>query len=95
LQVGQRWETRVVSPLTGRVETVRVEVRRRTVIHWDKSPVQTLEVEHHVQPLSARTWVKADDGLVLRQEVPFPLVKLILERLPDRSAAPSVEVPGR
>ena len=26
LQVGQRWDERVVSPLTGRIETVRVEV---------------------------------------------------------------------
>ena len=35
-------------------------------------------------PVSARTWVRRD-GLVLRQEIPFPFVKLILERLPDRS----------
>ena len=31
--------------LTGRMETVRVEVKRRTLIHWNLSPVQTLEVE--------------------------------------------------
>jgi len=94
LQVGQRWETRVVSPFTGRVETVKVEVSRRCVIHWDRNPVTTLEVVHHMVPLSARTWVRPD-GLVLRQEVPFPFVKLILERLADRGTAPSVEDPGR
>jgi hypothetical protein len=94
LQVGQRWDTRMISPFTGRVETVRVEVARRTVIHWDKSPVPTLEVVHHMAPLSARTWVKPD-GLVLRQEVPFPFVKLVLERLADRNTAPNAEDPGR
>jgi hypothetical protein len=94
LQVGQRWETRVVSPLTGRIETVRVEVPRRTLIHWDRSPVNTLEVVHHMTPFSARTWVRSD-GLVLRQEVPFPFVKLVLERLADRGTATSVEDPAR
>jgi hypothetical protein len=84
LQVGQRWESRVVNPLTGRIEPVRVEVARRTVIHWDNHPLSTLEVVQHLTPLVARTWVRSD-GLVLRQEVPFPLVKLVLERQPDRS----------
>lgn len=94
LQVGQRWETRVISPLTGRIETVRVEVARRTAIHWDKSPVPTLEVVHHMSPLSARTWVRPD-GVVLRQEVPFPFVKMVLERLPDPGTSPSVEAERR
>jgi hypothetical protein len=83
LQVGQRWETRVVSPLTGRVENVKVEVAGKRAIMWDNTVVTTLEVVQHLTPISARTWVRPD-GLVLRQEVPFPLVKLILERLPDR-----------
>jgi hypothetical protein len=94
LQVGQLWETRMVNPLGGGVETVRVEVKRRTVIHWDKSPVTTFEVVHHVKPLSSKTWVRPD-GLVLRQEVPFPFVKLVLERLSDRSTATNAEVTGR
>ncbi len=94
LQIGQRWETRVLSPLTGQVETVRVEVTRRTVIQWNNNPVPTLEVVHHMTPISARTWVRPD-GFVLRQEVPFPLVKLVLERLPDRATTPNAEVPGR
>lgn len=85
LQVGQRWESRVVNPLTGRLEPVRVEVARRTVIHWDNAPVKVLEVVQHMTPLAAKTWVRAEDGLVLRQEVPFPLVKLVLERHPDHS----------
>ncbi len=87
LHVGQRWETRLVSPLTGRIETVRAEVIRYRTIPWgkDKVPVRTLEIIHQVSPLlSARTWVRPD-GLVLRQEVPVPFVKLVLERLPGGS----------
>jgi len=94
LQVGQRWETQMVSPFTGRIETVRVDVSRRCVIHWDNSPITVLEVVHHVIPLTARTWVRPD-GLVLRQEVPFPFVKLVLERIPDRRTPLGLEVPGR
>jgi hypothetical protein len=82
LQVGQRWESRSVNPLNGRIEPVRVEVARKTVIHWDNHPVTTLEVVQHMTPLAAKTWVRSD-GLVLRQEVPFPLVKLVLERQPE------------
>ena len=83
LQVGQRWVTRVVNPLTGRVEDVKVEVTGKHAIQWDNAVVPTLEVVQHMTPISVRTWVRRD-GLVLRQEVPFPFVKLILERLPDR-----------
>jgi hypothetical protein len=34
-------------------------------------------------PLSMRTWVRYDDGVILRQEVPFPFVRLVLERRPE------------
>jgi hypothetical protein len=94
LQVGQRWETRVVNPLNGQVQAVRVEVARKTLIHWDKDQVKVLEVVQHMAPFSARTWVR-DDGLVLRQEVPFPFVKLVLERQPDRAGAEGAEGPRR
>lgn len=82
LQVGQRWESRVVSPLTGSVMEAKVEVTGKHAIHWGSGVVTTLEVVHRIPPLvTARTWVRPD-GLVLRQEVPFPFVKLILERVP-------------
>lgn len=86
LQVGQCWESRSVNPLNGRIEPVRVEVARKTVIHWDNQPVTTLEVVQHMNPFPARTWVRSD-GLVLRQEVPVPLVKLVLERQPEPEGA--------
>jgi hypothetical protein len=94
LQVGQRWETREVSPLTGKVEVARVEVVRRAVIQWDRNPTATYEVEQRTTALSARTWVRPD-GLVLRQEVPFPFVKLVLERLPEPPDPLPGEVLGR
>jgi hypothetical protein len=97
LQVGQRWESRSVNPLNGRIEPVKVEVARKTVIHWDNHPVSTLEVVQHMTPLAARTWVRSD-GLVLRQEVPFPLVKLVLERQPEsapQSMSTEVGTPPR
>lgn len=87
LHVGQRWDERTVNPLTGQVETVRAEVKRKQVIHWDKSPVTTLEVVHQSKGVTARTWVRAD-GLVLRQEVVLPMIRLMLERQPDPVAAP-------
>ena len=86
LQLGQRWETRVVSPLTGQVVTGRVEVARHRQITWDGNLVRTLEVVTRMGFATARTWVRPADGLVLRQEVPFPVVRLVLERLPDDGA---------
>jgi hypothetical protein len=81
-----RWESQVVSPLTGNVESVRVEVARRNVmVHWDGSPVPTLEVVTRFKTMKARTWVR-EDGLVLRQEVPLVFVTLVLERLPEGAA---------
>ena len=87
LQVGQRWDERIANPMTGKVETVRAEVKGRAVIYWNRSEVDTLEVVHRSSGLTARTWVRRD-GVVLRQEVPFPLLRLVLERQPDRNSAP-------
>lgn len=92
LQVGQRWNSQVVSPLTGMVENVKVEVVRKRIITWDSNPVSTLEVATSLPWITARTWVRGD-GLVLRQEAPFPFIKLILEREPDRG--PAVPNEGR
>ncbi len=90
LHVGQRWDTRIVNPFTGQVEVVRVEVRRRDLIQWNGEPVSTFEVVHHSTPVTARTWVRSD-GAILRQEVPFPFVRLVLERVPDAAPSPPIE----
>lgn len=86
LHLGQRWDSRVISPFTGQVEKVRVEVQRRVLIHWNGEPVSAFEVVHHSGPFSATTWVRPD-GLIIRQEVPFPLIHLVLERNPEKPAA--------
>jgi hypothetical protein len=84
LHVGQRWESRVVNPFTGKVDRVRVEVMKRDWIDWDGVPVKAFEVKQEAAPLSMRTWVRTD-GMILRQEVPFPFVKLVLERQPEKA----------
>jgi hypothetical protein len=84
LHLGQRWDTRIISPFTGQVEKVRVEVRRRDLIQWNGEPTSALEVVHHAGPIAASTWVRSD-GMILRQEVPFPLVRLVFERMPEES----------
>jgi hypothetical protein len=91
LHLGQRWEMHVVNPFSGQVEQVRVEVTRRTVIHWAGNPETTYEVEQKLSHLRMRTWVRPD-GVILRQEVPFPFVRLILERRgEDTSVHPASE----
>jgi hypothetical protein len=82
LHVGQRWDSRVINPFSGQVDRVRVEVARRGLINWDGNPVTTFEVVQHMAPLSMRTWVRTD-GVILRHEVPFPFVRLVLERRPE------------
>ena len=84
LHLGQRWDTRVVNPFTGQVERVRVEVQRRTLIHWNGEPVSAFEVVQHAGSITAKTWVRSD-GVILRQEVPFPFVRLVLDRRPDQA----------
>jgi hypothetical protein len=82
LHVGQRWESQVINPFSGQVDKLRAEVARRSVIHWDGNPVATLEVVQYMGTMPSRTWVRTD-GTILRQEVPFPFVRLVLDRRPD------------
>jgi len=88
LHVGQRWESRVINPFSGQVDRVRVEVARRGLLHWDGNPVTTFEVVQRMAALSMRTWVRTD-GVILRQEVPFPFVRLLLERRPETDSVPA------
>ncbi len=83
LQVGQRWATQVVNPLTGSAQEAQVEVVDQSLISWGESQVMAYRVVSRMQPFSMTVWVRVRDGLVLRQEIPTPLVKLTLERLAD------------
>ncbi len=85
LHVGQRWESRMINPFTSQMEVVRVEVVRRGLIHWEGEPVTCFEVVHRTSPLTTKTWVRTD-GVILRQEIPFPIVRLVLERRSDTDA---------
>ena len=51
LHVGQRWESQIVNPFSGQVESVRVEVVRRGLINWEGNPVTTFEVVQRTSPL--------------------------------------------
>lgn len=86
LHVGQRWEMQVVNPFTGQVERAQAEVTRRVLIHWAGNPISTFEVEQKMSSLKMHTWVRTD-GVIIRQEVPFPFVHLVLERRGDVPAA--------
>jgi hypothetical protein len=94
LHVGQRWETRVINPLSGQVDLVKVEVVGRRLIHWEGNAVWTFEVVQHLTPLSMHTWVRTD-GVILRQEVPFLFVRLVLERQGEQAPAPVSQTTGR
>ncbi len=84
LHVGQRWDTRMVNPFTGQVDTVRVEVQKRELVHWNSEPISAFVVLQRSGTITARTWVRPD-GLIFRQEVPLPLVHLIMERMPEQA----------
>jgi len=88
LRVGQRWESQMVNPFTGQVSSVRVEVARRKFINWNGNLENTYEVVQNMAPLAMRTWVRLD-GVILRQEVPFPFVRLVLERRPEPAEVPA------
>lgn len=98
LHLGQRWQSRVVSPLTGRLDEVTLEVVRKNVlIHWGDELVPCFELEARSLGFKARTWARSGDGLVIRQEVPLLVVTLVLEReLPDPPIAdPDGDPKGR
>lgn len=90
LQVGQRWDVRIVNPLSGSVETARVAVEKRDVIGWNGEAVSVFEVVQTAGPIKARTWVGLD-GVILRQQVPLPMVDMVLERLPEGAPKPVIE----
>ena len=90
LHVGQHWDTRMINPFTGAVDVVRVEVRRRGFIDWNGEAVSAFEVDQHAGPVTSKAWVRLD-GVILRQEVPLPLLHMVLERLPDAATPNAVK----
>jgi hypothetical protein len=89
LHVGQKWETQMINPFTAQVDNVHVEVKRTDLIKWNGDVVTAFEVLQDVRPISMRTWVRLDDGVILQQEVPLPFVRLVMERRADGDEASS------
>lgn len=90
LHVGQRWDMKIVNPLSGNVETARMVVERRGLIDWNGEAVSAFEVVQTAGPIKSKTWVRLD-GVILRQQVPLPFVEMVLERLPDTAPSPVLE----
>ncbi len=96
LQVGQKWESQVISPLSvmlgwgNQIQTCHVEVVAVEHMVWNNDTISVLKVVTSTGGFSVSTWVRPD-GLVIRQELPFPSKsgKLILDRLPPEDPAPS------
>jgi hypothetical protein len=83
LKVGQSWRGPVVNPLTSSVQTAQVEVKEIAPLVWNGRPHLCHVIVSTLGPIVARTWVRVEDGVVLRQDVPVPFIKLTLERIDD------------
>lgn len=95
LHVGQRWQSRLVSPLTGSVEDVTMEVAKKNVlIQWGEELIACYELRTRASGVTARTWARVPDGLVIRQEVPLFFVGLVLERAAEPSVGSAMESEG-
>lgn len=84
LRVGQRWNTTILQPMTARPEQVQSEVMAESRIFWNGNPTDVMIVEHRAGTYKAQSFVRRD-GLVIRQQLPMPLVKMMLDREPDKS----------
>ena len=69
----------MLQPMTARPDSVVSQVVGMVRIFWNDNPVEVFLVEHKASTFSAKSWVRPD-GLVLRQQLPTPLVRLVLER---------------
>lgn len=99
MYVGRRWSEEVYNPFrapTSPVESLDVEVTGIENLTIDDKTHRVMRVEFYGQPapgvpedarLQAIAWVRASDGLVLRQDVIISSSKLRFERLPEQEAA--------
>jgi hypothetical protein len=99
MYVGRRWHEEVYSPFRSPnepVETLEAEVTGVENLRRDDANERVLRVEFRAQSgpgvpeearLQAVAWVRADDGLVLRQDVYVSGSQLRFERLSEEEAA--------
>lgn len=98
MYVGRRWHEELYSPFrtpSDPVETVEVEVTGIESIEFGDAVERVMRVEFRGSPesgvpeearLHAVAWARANDGLVLRQEVILGNSRLRFERLSDEEA---------
>ncbi|HEX6960607.1 MAG TPA: hypothetical protein VF175_01975 [Lacipirellula sp.] len=99
MYVGRRWTEEVYNPFrtpTAPVETLEAEVTGQESVTIGEETHRVMRVEYRAQPapgipeeelLQAVAWVRAKDGLVLRQDVIISSSKLRFERMPEAEAA--------
>ena len=96
LRVGQTWRITMVDPLRGvtnkfmgdfgkgmTISALIAEVKTDT-LKWDRKEVlcYTIEYREPGKEISARTWVRKSDGLVLQQEANHLGFDMVLKRVP-------------
>jgi hypothetical protein len=97
LVVGQRWTTPVVDPLasSSSVRLVESLVESRETITWQNQPIETFLVIYRYDSGSGaaardpvgKVWIRCDDGLVIRQELPIGSARVRFERTSDQQAS--------
>jgi hypothetical protein len=98
MYVGRRWHEEVYNPFrspSSPVETIDAEVTGIESIEFGEKTERVMRVEFRGPPgpgipedarLQAEAWVRAKDGLVLRQDVHLANSRLRFERLPQKEA---------
>ncbi|GIW80961.1 MAG: hypothetical protein KatS3mg105_2768 [Gemmatales bacterium] len=87
LRLGQRWRCLLVHPIDeiatkslqkfighsqrSRPRWLEAEVARRTMLDWHDVHVSCLVVHYSGEDVSAQTWVREEDGLVLQQTAAY------------------------
>jgi hypothetical protein len=99
MYVGRRWHEEIYNPFrspSAPIETVDAEVTGVETMEYAGEMTRVMRVEFRGPPtpgiaeesrLQAIAWVRADDGLVLRQDVLIAASQLRFERLADDEAA--------
>lgn len=85
LRVGKAWITRSINPLpTFGAASPVTEIRNRVVAledrPWNDDAIPCFRIEHVHPSLTASTWVRASDGVILVQQIPFAGFVLTLTR---------------
>jgi hypothetical protein len=93
LHDGKTWKIPLLDPFGGIVEklvgkkmSIPVLIAVVTVdsLHWDKKDVVCYKIDYHEpgKEVTASTWVRKTDGLVLQQQSEHQGFKMVLQRMP-------------